>query len=68
MDQAGHSVWATGNAAALGQWNEGKALPMVHTGDRIYVGQLLVKRSDLPLEFKFLIKDAEGQVIPNPKT
>ncbi|KAJ1471613.1 glycoside hydrolase [Baffinella frigidus] len=38
---------------------------MVHTGDRIYVGQLLVKRSDLPLEFKFLIKDAEGQVAVN---
>ena len=38
--QAGHSVWVTGATEALGKWSEGRALPMVHVGDRVYVGQV----------------------------
>ena len=52
--EAGHSVWVTGKASALGGGSLNQALPMLHVGSRVYVAQATVSQSALPLQFRYL--------------
>ena len=39
--EAGHSVWCTGSAGEMGKWAQDKAVPMVHVGRHVFVGQVM---------------------------
>jgi len=60
--EAGHSVWVTGKPESMGAWSSSKAVPMVHVGHRIYIGQVKVKKSDIPLQYKYQIADESGNI------
>jgi len=60
--EAGHSIWVTGAPDELGAWSKEEMLPMVHVGRRIYIGQATVPKGQLPFEYKYCIRDANGGV------
>jgi len=61
--EAGHSVWVSGSVAAMGAGSHTLAVPLVHTGKRIYVGQVTVKRSEVGIDYSFFIADGTGKVV-----
>jgi len=67
--EAGHSVWVVGSLAGMGSIAAISpcVVPLVRTGQRMYVGQVMVKKGEAS-EFKFVIGDAVigvavGQVV-----
>eukprot|EP00281_Chroomonas_sp_CCMP1168_P027736 CAMPEP_0206247986 /NCGR_PEP_ID=MMETSP0047_2-20121206/20113_1 /ASSEMBLY_ACC=CAM_ASM_000192 /TAXON_ID=195065 /ORGANISM="Chroomonas mesostigmatica_cf, Strain CCMP1168" /LENGTH=778 /DNA_ID=CAMNT_0053673569 /DNA_START=380 /DNA_END=2716 /DNA_ORIENTATION=+ len=65
--EAGHSVWMRGKPDAMGAWSHESRVPMVHLGNRIYVGQVVVDVSDMPLEYKLTIYDANDKEVCSEK-
>jgi 4-alpha-glucanotransferase len=64
---AGHSVWVTGAADSLGNWDGGKRLRMAHIGRGIYVAQASVASGDVPLEYKYEVVDSSGGIVCSEK-
>ena len=58
----GHKVAVSGNAKALGKWNEKKAVTLGNPDHPQWCGEVRVKVSDFPVHYKYLIRNEEGKL------
>ncbi len=57
----GHTVAVSGNAKALGAWNEDKAIALGNADFPKWSGEVKVNLADFPVHYKYLIKNEDGK-------
>jgi 4-alpha-glucanotransferase len=59
----GHRVFVCGSTEMLGNWDEKKALPLDNQDYPFWNGVCSVPVSDFPVEYKYLVRNREGETL-----
>ena len=59
----GHRVGVSGNAKALGNWDDRKAIPLGNPDHPEWCGEVIVKIAEFPVKYKYLFLDEEGKTV-----
>jgi 4-alpha-glucanotransferase len=59
----GHQLGVSGNAKTLGAWSDKKAIQLGNEGHPEWYGEIKVKTSEFPLQYKYLILDEKGETV-----
>jgi len=57
-------VFVAGSSKELGEWNYAEAIPLSHEGGYNWQCMVVIPREDMPLSYKYILKNKNGMVAP----
>lgn len=53
-----------GSASSLGKWDNEAAVPLYRVGGSLWQAEVMIKRADFSLRYKYILRNRAGDVVP----
>ncbi|KAG6552731.1 hypothetical protein Mapa_005678 [Marchantia paleacea] len=62
--ESGQAVCVLGSASSLGKWDNEAAVPLYRVGGSLWQAEVMIKRGDFSLRYKYILRNRAGDVVP----